>query len=351
MGRFRTIVQRGLIGILVILIGVAGWVLSTALGAYRLEHVALASDLHVFMSPLGNTTLLLTPDGAIVVDPLGGKYGEQLQAQLQPLVRSLPVPEVKYLLITHPHLEVVEGLSAFGEGPITLASVATLSRLQSEPSLLGKSEASKAALGRIQALPEERDHQLSLGPMLFHAVLVGTGHTGADRIYYFPLHKLVVAGDLLYSGIFPHVDRAAGGSYLTWVETLDRLMALGPARLVPGHGPVLEPSDARAFQGYLRDLIQEAARLKAAGKTKEQVVAELTLPIHQERLKPLYKGVFLGYPLGEPLTTFARNVSDVYDELAAGGVIPERPQTGVDATDGDPGDSDGEEGSPAKQAP
>lgn len=343
MGRIRTVIQRSLIGVLVLLIGLAGWVLSSALDAYQLEHAVLASDLHVFMSPVGNTTLILTPEGAIVLDPLGGRYGEQLQAQLMPLVLALPVPEVKFVLNTHPHRDVVDGNAAFGAGPTYLASTATVSLLQQTPGM-GK-------VGMPEALPDERDYVLSLGTMRFHAVMVGTGHTGADRVFYFPLHKLVVAGDLIYSGVYPDVDRTLGGSYLTWVESLDRLMALGPARIVPGHGPVLEPSDARAFQGYLRDLVTEVARLKLQGKTKEQTLAELSLPIHQERLKPLYKGTFFGQPIGEPLTTFAKNAGDVYDELDAGGKLPERPQTGVDATDGEPGEPEGEEPSAPKATP
>src|SRR5207244_1998641 len=70
-------------------------------------------------------------------------------------------------------------------------------------------------------------------------------------------HRLLYAGDLVFNGGTPF---ALMGTVSGWLRALDRLRALAPERIVPGHGPVCGPEILDEVEAYLR-FVQDAARL------------------------------------------------------------------------------------------
>ena len=65
----------------------------------------------------------------------------------------------------------------------------------------------------------------------------------------------------------------AGASSAIWLMTLARVARAGHAIAIdlPGHGaPFGDKSRITAFQGYLRDLVDQGRGLKAQGKTAEE---------------------------------------------------------------------------------
>ncbi|WP_433381239.1 MBL fold metallo-hydrolase [Actinoplanes sp. CA-142083] len=64
----------------------------------------------------------------------------------------------------------------------------------------------------------------------------GPAHTTGDLIAWLPAERLLYAGDLVFSGLTPLVFM---GSVTGALAAIDWLAGLGPATLVPGHGPVL----------------------------------------------------------------------------------------------------------------
>jgi glyoxylase-like metal-dependent hydrolase (beta-lactamase superfamily II) len=80
-----------------------------------------------------------------------------------------------------------------------------------------------------------------------------SAHTPEDLVVWFPQHKLLFSGDLLFRGRIPFVGQANSSQ---WIEALD-LMARLPARwVVPGHGPLTETpvEDVALLRKYLRYL-------------------------------------------------------------------------------------------------
>ncbi|GAB2988666.1 MBL fold metallo-hydrolase [Amycolatopsis acidiphila] len=72
----------------------------------------------------------------------------------------------------------------------------------------------------------------------------GRGHTDHDVAVHVPDAEVVFAGDLVEQGAPPEIGHAA-----EWPRALDRLLALRPGTVVPGHG---EPVDT-AFVRRQRD--------------------------------------------------------------------------------------------------
>ncbi|MFM7202648.1 MAG: MBL fold metallo-hydrolase [Myxococcota bacterium] len=344
MARARVIVKRLIIVALMVLIVGAVSVLWKVVDALRLSRVDVASDLYVFQGFGGNSTVLLGKEGSVLIDPLHWKLGRRQQKELA----QLNMPPLKFLINTHHHLERTENNGLFLPGPQGVASEKAVERMLSLNSAFWSQKENTSAVPS-QRIPldfkDNRDHILKLDEDFIRLIYVGRGHTDGDMVIYLPSRRVVITGDLVYNGYYPLIDHEAGGSYLEWISALDEILRLGPQRIIPGYGPVTEPAEVKAFQGYLRDLVDEVAKMKAAGKTREQVQATLKLPVHEERLKPIY------HPVQQvELSNLKLNAGDVYDELEAGGRIPPRPSLGVDAQEGEPEDNT-EDGSSAAPTP
>jgi glyoxylase-like metal-dependent hydrolase (beta-lactamase superfamily II) len=88
----------------------------------------------------------------------------------------------------------------------------------------------------------------------------GAGHTESDAFVYLPAEGIVVAGDLLWVDAHP---RTQDGDPAAWAAALDRMAALGPQVIVPGHGDVGGPHHLAGMAAYLREVDDMVAALRA----------------------------------------------------------------------------------------
>src|SRR3990172_3676188 len=87
-------------------------------------------------------------------------------------------------------------------------------------------------------------------------IFVGPAHTTNDVVAWVPERKVLFAGDVVFNGGTSFVIM---GSIAGSLEALERLRALGPQTIVPGHGPVCGPEVLDGVADYLR-CVREAAR-------------------------------------------------------------------------------------------
>ena len=72
---------------------------------------------------------------------------------------------------------------------------------------------------------------------------LGAGHSQADLIVHLPIERILIAGDLV---IWPVPLAGVKSSITGWAAALERIRALQPAIIVPGHGPVMRRRHLRA---------------------------------------------------------------------------------------------------------
>jgi len=77
-----------------------------------------------------------------------------------------------------------------------------------------------------------------------------------------PEQKVLFAGDLMFQGRIPFVGNADSAG---WISSLNRLLTIEPAVVVPGHGPFsTDPAQdlqfTRDYLQFLRDNMHEPAR-------------------------------------------------------------------------------------------
>lgn len=110
----------------------------------------------------------------------------------------------------------------------------------------------------------------------FRAAHFGPGHTDNDLVITIRALNLMHAGDLIFNGLHPFIDRPAGATTLGWIESLNQMERLCDADtiVVPGHGPVGDRSMIGAMRVYLERLRKAVRADIDAGVSKEEASAK-----------------------------------------------------------------------------
>ena len=90
---------------------------------------------------------------------------------------------------------------------------------------------------------------LHIEDLRLELIFMGPAHTTNDTVVWLPDLKLLFSGDLIFNEGTPFVVM---GSVAGSLEAVERLRALGPETIVPGHGPVCGPELFDPTEAYLR---------------------------------------------------------------------------------------------------
>jgi glyoxylase-like metal-dependent hydrolase (beta-lactamase superfamily II) len=183
---------------------------------------------------------------------------------------------VELLVLTHYHAVRTLGASAFGARHVVAHESARRwveergaqdreSELRRFPRLFrgheevpGLTVPDLAYADRLTIMLGEREVQLRW---------LGRGHTFGDTVVWLPRERVLFAGDLVESGAAPYLGDAAIRSWMG--PTLDAVLALEPAWLVPGRGPALRGADAREAveqtRAFLRATWEAVAGVRRRG--------------------------------------------------------------------------------------
>ncbi len=83
---------------------------------------------------------------------------------------------------------------------------------------------------------------------------LGPAHTRGDVVVHVPDRGVLFTGDLVFHGGHPIVW---AGPVQRWIDACDRKLALDPAVVVPGHGPLGDRSCIETQRGYFEWLVAE----------------------------------------------------------------------------------------------
>jgi cyclase len=103
---------------------------------------------------------------------------------------------------------------------------------------------------------------------------VGPAHTSGDVIVHLPEQRIVFTGDVLFRLCTPI---GWEGTYAGWIAALDRIVALQPDVVVPGHGPLCGVEGPREMKEYLLYVRAEAQRFFDAGVSEVDAAKRIDL--------------------------------------------------------------------------
>jgi glyoxylase-like metal-dependent hydrolase (beta-lactamase superfamily II) len=102
------------------------------------------------------------------------------------------------------------------------------------------------------------------------------GHSPDHMAFWHPPSRTIFSGDLVALGTSVMIHWSGGGDLGQYLASLERLLALGPLRLLPAHGPAID--DPRTvLQGYIehrRQREQQVIAALRAGHTTVEAIAE-----------------------------------------------------------------------------
>lgn len=121
------------------------------------------------------------------------------------------------------------------------------------------------------------ENQLTLvrGSRVIEIRYLGRAHTAADIVVHLPKENIVIAGDMV---VWPIPLFGTTSFPVDYIATLEKLLALKPAVLVPGHGPVMrEDIYVRKMLALLKSIDSQTRAALARGETAEQAGKSVNL--------------------------------------------------------------------------
>ncbi|MFU8882262.1 MAG: MBL fold metallo-hydrolase [Rhodobacterales bacterium] len=212
--------------------------------------------------------LVVTPDGAVLVDPGGSWNGA---AMIHTAVQGLTEQPVRYIINTggQDHRWLGNGYwQAQGATVIASEAAVTDQAARASQQMSGLAQFLGDGLdGTAPAYADvtfERDYQLELGGLTFEIRHRGQAHTAGDSYVWLPARQTVFTGDIVYT------ERLLGNgpqsNVQSWIAVFEAMASLDPVHLVPGHGAATTLDHARRdTYDYLMNLRQQIAALIADG--------------------------------------------------------------------------------------
>jgi glyoxylase-like metal-dependent hydrolase (beta-lactamase superfamily II) len=238
-----------------------------------------------------NAGLVVDGDASLLVDTL---FDLRLTAEMLEVMRRATAAAERVDVVVNTH---ANGDHCYGNELVAGAEIVASRRSAEEmaevpPSVLAAFVAAAPDLGRtgdylaaifgsfsfdgIEVVPPSRtfDGELSLrvGDREVRLYELGPAHTAGDVVAHVPDAGIVFTGDLVFHGGHPIVW---AGPVQRWLDACDRILALDPAVVVPGHGPVGDRAAVEAQRGYFEWLLAEGTPRLTAGMAPLEAARDL----------------------------------------------------------------------------
>lgn len=246
----------------------------------------------------GNSVVLVSAGEALLVDCKTSPYGPILKRELNPGDAKLAA-----VVNTHHHADHTGGNHVFvGAVPVIAQELAVPRVLtqtdryiatvkQAVMDLSGEKDKAAMVADDFKALharfaefapkdfaPTENfksQMQIKIGGLEVRLAHVGPGHTDNDLFVHVPELNIVHAGDLLFFGRHPYIDREGGADTAAWRRSLAAVIAVCDEKttVIPGHGEITGIAGLRAQAEYFERVGGQVRAAIHDGKSRREVAA------------------------------------------------------------------------------
>lgn len=241
------------------------------------DHVWAIPDGGASLVP--NVGIVVGDEAVLVIDTgMGLRNGQTVLREVGKLARGKPV----YVVTTHVHPEHDMGAHAFPENSRLIRSkdqiedIAAGAGMSLVPVFAARSDLNKELLAdakhRDADITFKKDYTLDLGGVKAKLFAMGTNHTHGDTAVL--VDGVLFSGDVAMQPQPSFANPTATISH--WLDSLDRLEAMKPKRIVPSHGRFGGTEIIVGYRKYLTQVRDRSAALKRAGKTQDEAVQIVT---------------------------------------------------------------------------
>jgi len=293
------------------------WFVSVAIQAQdlALQPVQVAPNVYAVVGDLAGQTYendglnnnlgFVVSDAGVLVINTGPSA--RVARALHAAIRKISAQPVKWVVNVNSQNHYWHGNGYFKSQGATILASKEAERVMREMGAQ-QLEANKALLkekadGTVLTYPTELitdRRELKLGKTAVQLLHFGPAHTPGDLVVWLPQQKILFAGDIVYTerllAVIP-ISNATG-----WIQAFDKLVALNPKMIVPGHGrPTAIEAARRDTRDYLSFLRAEAKRILDAGGSLQDAVEK----VDQSRFRSLANFDLLAL----------RNMNQVFQEV------------------------------------
>jgi glyoxylase-like metal-dependent hydrolase (beta-lactamase superfamily II) len=198
-----------------------------------------------------NSVFLVGENSIALVDPSTADAAEEIREECGTLFGK----PIRYLFLTHNHLDHALGLPVFARDPLTVfcshRCAEEITDKVEIPAVVGVRGRLKLWMDRIKIELES---------------LEDTAHSWTDMLVRFPAEKMVCTGDLVpeFHNMYFHHSNP-----VRWLANLRELENAGDSFLLPGHGTKMAYSMVHEAADYLEVLIRAAEYLVSISPVDE----------------------------------------------------------------------------------
>ena len=201
-----------------------------------------------------NLSFVVTTSGVLVFNA-GGSY--LVAKALHEEIKKVTNQRVKYVV-----LENAQGHAILGSNYWKEQGAIIVAHTEADKEIKHKGEDIYMRSLRVQKdkligtkivrpdLTFEEKLNLPMGNTQIELMHIGASHSPDDIQLWLPEKKLLISGDTAFNQrmlpIFPHTNAAA------WIETWDKIEALEPEIIIPGHG---DPTDLATITKFTKDYL------------------------------------------------------------------------------------------------
>ncbi len=233
----------------------------------------IRGGLYLMVSPQGGNVVVSTGrDGTFLID-------DQLEgrsAVMRAAVEKIAGGGADFILNTHYHFDHTGGNEAFGEEGAVIVAHDNVRKRLSTPQFITHFQRKMKPLARegLPVVTFAKEVTFHHNGDTLHILHLPDAHTDGDSIAHFEEENVIVAGDVIFNGMYPFIDVEHGGSITGVINALDAITARADRRtvIVPGHGPVMKLSEVKAYRDVMAQIAMRVEEGIEAGKSRQEVV-------------------------------------------------------------------------------
>src|SRR6266481_7239424 len=254
--------------------------------AVPVETQKLDDNVTMFDGPGGAVVALNGPDGKFVVDTFVAPAWPRLKEALDGISNA----PVKYVIDTHWHFDHTDNNAHLHVAGATVLAHENTKKRMSEPHdlpvLYRGADGALAGLhfdpSPAEALPQQTfaaSYKLQGNGETLALQHFAPAHTDTDIYVHFQKANVIQMGDVFFNGVYPYIDPGTGGTITGNIAAADKILSLADndTKIVPGHGPLGNKADLTKFRDLLVTARDRVQKLKSAGKSAQEAVAEKPL--------------------------------------------------------------------------
>ncbi len=251
----------------------------------KLEQISESVWDYYYKELEGHISIVKLTECLVFID--SGHYPQMAKEVREKAEECLGLP-TKYLILTHHHDDHIWGNQEFEDCEI-IASKAVLDllkiRLADEKFLKiieNMKNENPERYGDLRIiLPTKtfiNEYQIEDDNIRIQ-IYQTDGHSEGSSFVLIPEERVLIAGDLLFSQMFPYFGDPTADVY-KWIDCYNKMLELSPKIVIPGHGDIVDKKEIISQKKYLQSCINWMIEFIKKGHKKEELEDNKDFPVH-----------------------------------------------------------------------